>query len=328
MDDLDRDRARLRLAQRVEGAVTRTITDELWGEAPDEPYRGDPSGPSLVRDLILARRHDPESPDALERLTRHEPKLERAIASTTSVDLAGLLESATLPEGILEKAARMAGPYLRIVEALQTKTLERFSRPWIPELPPIEPAPLLPAEKTELSSVTISVAGGYQPIVGVGEAIDLSWIAAQSESVTDILAAILAARTIAGIAAGLVAELDDAAAAAADLPAAIAALDAAGYPASLVITNRADWLGSAGVAPQSGATYAGLEVVLSPFPETLVVSPAVWAEVALPDRLEVVEPSIAGFEISTPGAFVVEAPAGSVAKVGAAAAATARARAN
>jgi hypothetical protein len=296
--------------------VTRTITEELFGEAPDEIYRGDLGGPSFLRDLILARRKDrPESREALERLVRHEPKLERAIASTTSTDLAGLLESATLPAGILEIVARLAGPYLAVVEALQTRQLERFSRPWIPQLPPIEPAPALPAEKSELESLTISVDGGYEPIVGVGEVIDVSWIAAQSDSVTDILAAILGARTIAGIAAGIVAELDAAATTAADLPAAIDALDAAGFPATKILANRAEWLGCAGVAPQSGVTYAGLEVVLSPLPGTRVVSSAVWAEVLMPDRLEVAEPSIGGYEISTPGAYIVEAPAGSVAKV-------------
>jgi hypothetical protein len=315
---------RLRALERLERAVHDLGTALAFAPEPDGPY-GDPQGPQLLADVIVARSSPTMRPNvdregALERLRRSSPKLQRALVDVTTADLPGLLGSVPLPRFALDAATALAVPSIRLLDALEKAPLAPgAAKPWVPIIPPITPAAPMPAaEKTELASRGTDIPGDGVLPTPIGEAHDLSWSVFNSGEARDALVAIYTAETLAGIAAAVVADLEATTTVAPTIADAIATLDGAGYPATVVISDRSAWLATTGVVPTAPPTFAGLDVVFAPVTTALVLcNPAVWLQVMRPQNLEVAEPNIGGYEVSCLGAYVLGFPTAAVCKVAA-----------
>lgn len=315
--------------------VERSL-DQIYFDDPPGPYDDPAAGRGgMLADLLVAMRpNDDGHADALGRLRRAYPenaeKLTRAVANTVSGDVAGLVSTLELPDWLVDVVARRSAWAEAILARLTTVPLEFGGFPYLPDLPPVTPAPSLPtAEKTEIDSATIKVGGASVPPHVVGRSTNISWPA--MSAATDVVLVPLLESVTLGLAKYVLDELSAAATDAADLEAALAALGAAGYVADLVVGSQAA-LASIGAPITAELRATGVDVlpalyvdgflVLASSGTVAAVQPRAAARTGLSNPEVVDEPAIAGYGVIATRGAALRIGTGSVAKVSAAAGAT------
>jgi hypothetical protein len=224
----------------------------------------------------------------------------RAVAPTVSSDVPGLKGAVAVPSYVTDAATRQARGAAATIAALQTETLAGGGRPWVPEMEPAtHPAGAQAAEKTEFASRTLSVDGDYADLTTIGEALNVSWLV--SRGAQDSVLAIAARDVLQGVAQFLVAQLVTAGGTAvADIPAALAAIETAGYTPDLILASASAWATVAG-DPRNAASYVGLPVIVgAPTGADLIVVAlsGLWCGVSGEQQWTVSEPSIGGVELA------------------------------
>ena len=310
--------------------VERSL-ESVYFAGPPGPYDDPAAGRGgMLADLLVAMLpNDDGNRDALDRLRRAYPdradKLTRAVANTVSGDVSGLVSTLELPDWLLDVVARRSAWAETILARLTTVPLEFGGFPYLPDLPPVTPAPSLPAEeKTEIDSATIKVGGASVPPHVVGRSTNISWPAMSSAN--DVVLVPLLESVTLGLAKYVLDSLEAAATTAADLGAALDALAAAGYVADLVVGSQAA-LASIGAPITAELRATGVDVLPALYVDGFLVVASSGAVAAIQPRAaartglsnpEVVdEPAIAGYGvIATRGAAIMIA-SGSVANVAA-----------
>jgi hypothetical protein len=293
------------------------------------PY-DDPTGPSQISDLLVATKpHDPTHADAVARLRRAYPdraeKITRAAANTISADVAGLIDTLAVPDWIYDVAARRSAWAETLLRRLQTIPLAFGGWPFLPDLPPVTPAPSLPAEKTEIDSATIAVGGSSVPPHVVGRTANVAWPAFANSGGDAILVPLIESVTL-GLARYVTDELEAAATTATDLPTALDALAGAGYVADLVVGSQAA-LAQIGAPVTAELRATGVNVLPALYVDGLLVvsTSGVFAAIqersaaqtGLPNPATVDEPLIGGVGVFATRAAALSIAPGSVAMVAA-----------
>jgi hypothetical protein len=237
------------------------------------------------------------------------------VSNTLSSDTPGLMATSGDPGAWINGAlARRTAPLEAFLAAVTTATITPGAggKPWVPELPPpLVGGPQAGAEKTELVSVKVVVNGdSVMPtlIACVSNVSAQAYLAAG-----DTIELLLREATLVATAGYVVAALEAAAGVAvADLPAAVAALEAAGWPPSLLAGPSSALLGE----DLERLALAGITVVAAPTSGLLLVSlPGAW--IATADTVvRKTEPRIGGYEIGAYTDVVAQVQAGSVAAIG------------
>jgi hypothetical protein len=227
-EQLDRAR-RLAAARKVERGVSELVTALAFGREGDaDPYA--PGGESMLRDVhsMLRRSGDTREAEIRLRAAGRLEQLERAVANTTSADVAGLQGAVSpLPAWVAAMIAERQADNRALVDALAGPPLQRGGQPWVPTPPaPLVGGPQAGGEKTELPSATIAVDGAGQMPTLVGFAANVSEQVMRSAG--DQILLLVGEAALVGLANYVVAQLDAAATVATDIPAALAALEAAG----------------------------------------------------------------------------------------------------
>jgi hypothetical protein len=308
---------RLAAVQRFERSVNDLATRFAFGHtAPEDGYRRD--GPhTLAGDLMLIRSRSPEAQAARERLDA-SGLISRAVANTTTGDVPGILQLQTFPAHIVEQIDRRSADALALIDAITIPLQIEGGLPWVPQLAPPVPAPRQTAEKTEVSSRTVAVAGGQAPVYMRSVATDISQQNV-SAGADDAILRLLGEDVIAGCVDELLDAFDTAAGAAAtDLAGAVAAVEGAGWSADVLIASRSTLLG-AGAITESQIVTSGLRVLPSAQAggrTYIVATGGVWAQVSPETRLVVSEPSLAGLLASAGRLVTCTVGAGAVEVVG------------
>jgi hypothetical protein len=303
--------------------------ERIYFAGPPGPYDSPNGGPGMLADLLTASRSGADGQDAaLDRLRRAYPdkakRLTRAAANTVSGDVAGLVSTLELPDWIVEAAARRSAWAEAILARLETIPLDFGGYPFLPDLPPVTPAPALPEEeKTEIDSATIKVGGSTVPPHMVGRSTNVSWPAFSGAG--DAVLVPLLESVALGLAKYVLDELAAAATDAADLGAALAALGDAGYMADLVVGSQSA-LAAIGAPVTAELRASGVDVLPALYVDGLLVVASAGTIAAIQPRAaattglqtEVVdEPLIAGYGVIATRAAAIKTSTGSVAKVAA-----------
>lgn len=319
-EQLNRSR-RLQAARTVEQAVSAFVTQIAFD--PNEPLDlyAAPNGESILRDTHAVLTRTADAPDAELRL-RAAGRLERAVANTITSDVPGLAGAVQpLPTWVLEQIALRQADNRALIDALAGAPLVRGGQPWVPTpTPPLVGGEQAGGEKTELPSATISIDGASQTPALIGFAANISEQAMRSAG--DALLLLVAEAATVGLANYLIAQLDGASAAATDIAAGIAAVEAAGFAPDLIVGSRsaiADAL--PGATP---AAYPG--IVFGPTGGAIyvVARSGVWFQTDEPTTWMLAEPAIGGREMSAFCSAVFDAGAGAVQKIAGAAGASGR----
>ena len=309
-------------------ATIEKTLERVYFAGPPSPYDDPAAGPGMLSDLLLAiRPNDEGHGDAIDRLRRAYPdsagKLTRAVANTVSGDVTGLVSSLELPEWIFSVVARRSAWAEALLERVTTVPLAFGGFPYLPDLPPVTPAPSLPtAEKTEIDSATIEVGGASVPPHVVGRSANISWpVMANANDV--VLVPLLESVTL-GLAKYVLDELAAAATDATDLGAALEALGAAGYLADLVVGSQAA-LASIGAPVTAELRATGVDVlpalyvdgflVLASSGTVAAIQPRAAARTGLSNPEMVDEPLIAGYGVIATRGAALRIGTGSVGKV-------------
>lgn len=315
--------------ERSRRSIERDL-ERMYFAGPPSPYDDPSADTGMISDLLVATRSgDQGQTAALERLRRAYPdrsdKLSRAVVSTVSGDVPGLVDTLELPEWIFEAVARRSAWAEVLLQRLATVPLAFGGYPWLPDLEPVTPAPSLPtAEKTEIDSATIKIGGSSVPPHVVGRATNISWPALANTG-DAVLVPLLESVTL-GLAAYVLDELSTAASVATDLGAALEALEAAGYLADLVIGTQAA-LSAIGAPVTAELRATGVDVLPALYVDgfLVVASSGTFAAVqargdartGLSNPETVDEPLIAGYGVIATRAAALKIGTGSVAKVAA-----------
>lgn len=183
--------------------------------------------------------------------------------------MTGLVPSLSLPDWIVEAAARRSAWAEALLERLAAVPLDFGGYPFLPDLPPVTPAPALPAEeKTEIDSATIKVGGSTVPPHMVGRSTNISWPAMSGAG--DAVLVPLPESVTLGLAKYVVDELEAVAASVADLGTALEALGAAGYMADLVIGSQSA-LAAIGAPVTAELRASGVDVLPALYLDGLLV---------------------------------------------------------
>jgi hypothetical protein len=241
--------------------------------------------------------------------------LERAVANTTSGDVAGLHGAVQpLPAWVAAQVATRQADNRALVDALAGPPLQRGGQPWVPTpAPPLVGGPQAGGEKTELPSATIAVNGAGQMPTLVGFAANVSEQVMRAAG--DAIQLLVAEAATVGLANYVVGHLDAASTAATDIAAALAAVEAAGWLPDLVVGSRSAIAGAiagplpAGFPPVAYGPTGGALYMLA--------CSGVWFQHDGQTRWLIAEPAIGGREVSAFTSAVFDAGTGAVAKVGA-----------
>jgi hypothetical protein len=309
--------------------VERDLERAYFGEAEVGPY-DDPLGPGIVSDVLVASRSHDDGRDAalvrLRRAYRSDERLTRALANTTTTDVGGLLGALALPEWIVETVARRSGWAEILLQRLATVPLDfNAGYPWLPDLPPVTPAPELPAtEKAEIDSATIAVGGQTVPPATIGRHANISWPAFASAG--DVILVPLLESVTLGLAKYVLDEMEAAASSAADLETAFAALAAAGYVADLVVGSQAA-LSAIGAPLTAELRATGVDVLPALYVDGFLVASSSGIFAAIQERAAartglsnpetVDEPRIAGYGVIATRSASIRIGTGAVVKVAA-----------
>lgn len=303
---------RLDTAQRVERAVSKSVTDVLFGDERPSVYRR--GGPSLLADLQAIGRG--RVAPMVEARLKSAGMLSRAAADTTTADIGGLLGSPQLPGWVQQVVDQRQAGNLALLAALRTARLAPAGAiPFVMFPQPPQPAPVQTGEKTELFSRTFSEDDGESILPTlIGEVSDLSRQVLDWGG--DAVLALLVEDVIAGVAAYVLDALTAAAAVATDLPAAFAAVEASGFPPDTIISSRSAW--AATVPDPQNSSYAGIDAVLGPATgDTLYVigSAGVLFEDTEIELLRQPKPTLLGSDIGAVSYVLVRIATGAVAGV-------------
>lgn len=282
------------------------------------PYEA-PSTFSLVGDAsaVLRRRGDAEDRAARERLDR-SGLLTRAVTNTVTSDVLGALGVSSVPDWVARAVAIRQAPSEALIDALQVAPLLPGARPWVPTPAPPVAAGVQTAEKTDLTSRTITVAGDAISPTLIGRACNVSeqtmaWAG-------DSILLLITEDVVVGVASYLVAALAAASGGtpSTTLTAGLAAVEDAGWLPDLVVASRSAW--GALVTDPATDTYAGCETVLGvPTANVayVIARTGVWVQVSPVTQLTVAEPNIGGRAVSAMRFLVINVAPGAVAAVAA-----------
>jgi len=265
-------------------------------------------GPSYVVDVI---HHQRGTLDGAGRARLAA----RAAANTLSSDVPGLLAQVE-PDWVADAIRRRAAAEAATLDALRTTRLSPGSTPWVPNLPGGLTGAVQAAEKTEFASQTIQVGGGNVMPVTIGFTTNESWQAAQWAG--DTLMLLVGEAALRGEVAYVAAQLAAGAGApAADLGAAIAAVEAAGYMPAYLLASRSAWASVVETNPTGALSFAGLPVLFGPTGTSVYVIGAggVWLADSPAIVWSITEPSIGGVEVGAWVFVALRVAAGGVARV-------------
>ncbi|HEY7009041.1 MAG TPA: hypothetical protein VH395_08885 [Jatrophihabitantaceae bacterium] len=239
----------------------------------------------------------------------------RAAANTLSGDVPGLIPEEE-PEWVADAIRRRTTAMAATLDALRTTRLPPGSVPWVPDLPGGLTGGVQAGDKTQFVSQTIDVDGGPVPPVTVGFTTNVAWQAMQWRGdVVMLIAGEAAVATELGYVAAQLAA--GAGAAAADLPAAIAAVEGAGYMPAFLFASRSAWAKVVETNPTGALSFAGLPVLFGPTGTSVYVIGAggVWFADSPGFVWSITEPSIGGVEVGAFMFVVLRVAAGGVARV-------------
>jgi hypothetical protein len=241
--------------------------------------------------------------------------LQRTVANTLSSDLVGLGGPAGTPVAVVaDQAAARAAPWRRFLDELSSVALTPGEgRPWCPTLQAPPAGGPQTAEKTDLPSGTITVAGAavLPQLVGFTTNVGLqAWRAGEAA-----ISALMVEAALKATALWVVAQLQTGAGTATSVADAVAAIEAAGWapthvvgPAGALLGEDLQRLALAGLTVVPVATADGATLV--------VAQPGTW--VGYSDAVvSAVEPRIGGMAVSAYSWAVAAAGPGAVATIAA-----------
>jgi hypothetical protein len=271
----------------------------------------------VIDDLAEAYRRGEQRGASVERgriYSDVERVIQRVVENTLTGDVAGLGGTSGDPGAWTNAAlARRTAGLRAFLDAVTTATLTPGAggQPWVPELPPpLAGGPQAGAEKTELVSVKVIVNGDsvIPTLIAAVSNVSAQAYLAAGDTIEQLLREASLVATVDYVAAALTAA---AGTAVADVGAAVAALEAAGWPPSLLAGPTSLLLGE----DLQRLALAGIAVVAAPTSTLLLVSlPGAW--IATGDTtVRRTEPRIGGYEIGAYTDVVAEVQAGSVAAI-------------
>lgn len=270
-------------------------------------------------DLVAAYERGEQRGAQVERgrvFTDVERLIQRVIANTLSTELPH--GAAGDPNAVVaDQAARRAAPWRTVLDELASVTLTpQHARPWCPTLTSPPAGGVQTAEKTELPSGTIQVTGvdTLPQLVGLTCNISLQSWRAGEQAIT----ALMVEAALKATALWVVGQLTAGVTASADLPSAVAAVEAAGWPPTHVIGPTSSLLALDAVRPALAMRLdlVGLTVVpAATGGVTLVLSqPGTWVGYS-PAVVKAVEPGIGGMAVTAYCWAVANKGPGSVATI-------------